>query len=221
MPDYETVIFDFDGTLIDSAPGIEYSLLESIRLILPEVVMELPDIRAHIGPPLPELVKQLLPEATPEVADRIESRFRSIYDDTGWQQTRVYKNVRETLSWLVDRGIGCFLVTNKRLRPTRQILTEFGLLPFFREVVSADANLVAFQSKEAIVRYLIEKHLLNPAKTLMVGDTSDDAAAAQMCGMNFAVAAYGYGNVHTHNEWLKDYILHNLSDLLEIVSGTP
>jgi len=220
MPEYESVVFDLDGTLVDSAPGIECALLESIRLILPEVVIDLPDIKAHIGPPLPELVRQLLPHVSPQIADQIEGRFRSIYDHTGWQQARVYEGVTETLSQLSDRLIDCFLVTNKRLTPTRQILVAFGLLPFFREIASADANYPALQSKEAMVRHLIEKYLLNPRKTLMVGDTRTDATAARICGMDFAVAAYGYGTTHADNQWQETYTLHRLSDLLHIVSGT-
>lgn len=219
MPTYESIIFDLDGTLVDSAPGIEYALRESIRLILPETVIDLTNIRANIGPPLPDLVRQVLPELTPEVADQIETRFRSIYDHTGWQHTSVYESVIETLSQLTDRHIRCFLVTNKRLRPTRQILVKFRLLPFFGEVVSADANQSAPQSKETMVRYLTRKYLLNPGKTLMVGDTRSDATAARICGMDFAVAVYGYGSVHTENEWQGKYTLHKLADLLQIVSG--
>ena len=182
-------------------------------------MIDLTNIRANIGPPLPDLVRQLLPEVTPEVADQIETRFRSIYDHTGWQHTSVYETVIETLSQLADRHIRCFLVTNKRLRPTTQILDKFRLLQFFGEVVSADANQSTPQSKETMVMYLTQKYLLNARNTLMVGDTRSDATAARICGIDFAVAAYGYGSVHTENEWQEKYTLHRLADLLHIVSG--
>ena len=219
MPEYESVVFDLDGTLVDSAHGIECALLESIRLILPEVVIDLPDIKAHIGPPLPELVRQLLPHVSPQIADQIEGRFRSIYDHTGWQQTTLYEGVTETLSQLSDRLIDCFLVTNKRLTPTRQILVKLGLLPFFREVVSADATYPTLQSKEAMVRYLIQKYFLDPRKTLVVGDTRSDATAAQTCGMDFALAVYGYGSFDSANQSQQMYTLHKLSELLHFVPG--
>jgi len=219
MPTYESIIFDLDGTLVDSAPGIEYALRESIRLILPETVIDLTNIRANIGPPLPDLVRQLLPDTTPEVVNRVATRFRSIYDDFGWQKTRLYETAIETLSRLRDLHIRCFLVTNKRLTPTRQILQGFGLLPFFADIATADSDPRTLQSKESMIRYLISEHLLNPARTLMIGDTRSDATAARICGMDFAVAVYGYGSVHTENEWQGKYTLHKLADLLQIVSG--
>jgi phosphoglycolate phosphatase len=219
MAKYESVIFDLDGTLVDSAPGIEHALLESVQLILPDSVIDLPDIRPHIGPPLPELVRRLFPHVTPQVAEQIETRFGLVYDHTGWQLTRVYESAIKTLSWLADHQVGCFLVTNKRQKPTRQILIKFGLLQFFIEVVSADTNGPTLESKEEMVSHLVEKHLLNPGRTLMVGDTHSDATAARMCGMHFALAVYGYGSGYTDREWQEAHILHSISDLVQIVSA--
>jgi phosphoglycolate phosphatase len=219
MSDYKTAIFDLDGTLVDSLPGIEYALTESIKLIMPETVVQLPDLRPYIGPPLPELIKLLFPDLLADTMEKLAVQFRLIYDDTGWQKTRVYEHVIDTLSWLTERGISCFLVTNKRFRPVKQILARFGLLPFFKEVVTADMDHTNIQSKETMVRYLVEKHRLNPGKTLVVGDTIDDGGAAQMCGMNFAVAAYGYGDVHQFNNIRLVRFLNGLDDVCNVFKG--
>ena len=219
MLNYETVVFDLDGTLVDSLPGIEYALTESIRVVMPETVVHLPDLRSYIGPPLPEFIKLLFPDLRADTMEKLAVQFRLIYDDTGWQKTRVYEHVIDTLSWLTERGIGCFLVTNKRFRPVKQILAQFGLLPFFKEVITADMDYMDIQSKEAMVRYLVEKHRLNPGKTLLVGDTIDDAAAAQMCGMNFAVAAYGYGDVHQFNNIPLVEFLNRPDDVYNAFKG--
>ena len=166
-----------------------------------------------------QLVRRLFPHVTPQVAEQIETRFRLVYDHTGWQLTRVYESAIETLSWLADHQVGCFLVTNKRQKPTRQILIKFGLLQFFIEVVSADTNGPTLESKEEMVSHLVEKHLLNPGRTLVVGDTHSDEAAARMCGMHFALAVYGYGSGYTDREWQEAHILHSISDLVQIVSA--
>ena len=219
MVDYENIIFDLDGTLVDSAPGIERALFESIKLVLPEAMIQLPDIRAHIGPPLKELIEQLLPDVSAEVADQIASKFRFTYDGNAWQRTVLYEHVMETLAWLAEHGIDRFLVTNKRSQPTRQIIIKLGLFEFFRDVVSPDINDIAFPSKEAMVRYLIEKHSLNLEKTLLVGDTTSDAAAAQMCGIGFAVATYGYGEGHEFDNIRPVAFVNRPDDLCHILRG--
>jgi phosphoglycolate phosphatase len=219
MLDYENIIFDLDGTLVDSAPGIEKALLESIKLVLPEAMIQLPDIRAHIGPPLKELIEQVLPDASAEVVDQVAGKFRFIYDGNTWQKTVVYEHVVDTLAWLAEHGIDRFLVTNKRFQPTRQIIIELGLFEFFREVVTPDISDIAFPSKEAMVRYLIEKHSLNLKKTLLIGDTTSDAVAAQMCGVDFAVVTYGYGQVHQFNDIHPVSFIDRPDDLCRILGG--
>jgi len=219
MLDYENIIFDLDGTLVDSAPGIEMALLESIKLVLPEAAVQLPHVKAYIGPPLKEFIKQLLPDASTEVMDQIAVKFRLIYDSNAWQRTAVYAYVIDTLACLVERGISCFLVTNKRFKPTRQIIIKLGLLEFFKDVVTPDINDIVFPSKETMIRFLIEKHSLNIEKTLLVGDTTSDAAAAQMCGVDFAVATYGYGEVHQFNNIRLVAFINRPDDLCYILGG--
>ena len=216
MPRYRTAIFDLDGTLVDSLPGIKYALAESIRLVLPETVVQLPDLRPYIGPPLPELIKLLFPNLPSDTMVRLSMQFRSIYDDAGWQRTVLCEGVIKIISWLKGHDIGCFLVTNKRFHPTLQILINHNLLPFFQEFVTPDIDKKPFKSKEVMIRYLIEKHRLQPDQTIMVGDTAGDAEAARSCGLDFAFAAYGYGNMNQFKDEPIVFLLNRPSDLLRI-----
>lgn len=219
MSRYRSILFDLDGTLVDSAPGIRHAFLESARLVLPETSLDLPDIRPYIGPPLPEMVRLLLPGASAPELERVVAGFRSVYDDSGWRKTGLFETVIETLSRLRDLEVRCFLATSKRLVPTMKIMEGLGLLPFFEDVISSDASHPVRLSKESMVRDLVARHRLDPSRTLMVGDTGSDAAAARACGLDFALAAYGYGGEGAGPDTGQAYVLLRLSDLLPVLSG--
>jgi phosphoglycolate phosphatase len=219
MADYENVILDLDGTLVDSAPGIEYALLKSIQSVSPEGIIQLPDVKSYIGPPLNELIKQILPGVSEDLLNQIMGHFRLIYDDVAWQRTLIYEHVIDVLSWLKEKGIVCFLITNKPFQPTHKIAIKFGLLEFFKDIVTPDIKYVIFQSKEIMVKYLIQKYSLNPGKTLMVGDTTSDGYAAQLCGIDFAAVGYGYGEVNQFNHIHSVAVIHRPDDICHILGG--
>jgi len=191
----ESILFDLDGTLVDSVPGIEFALTVATREILPERITQLKDIRSHIGPTLHDLVVQLFPDITADVMQKLERRFKLAYDESGWQKTIIYNGVIDTLEFFAGQGIACYIVTNKRFNPTQKIVEKLGLAGYLQDIVAPDVDEMFFQSKAEMVIYLVKKQSLVTAKTLMVGDTKNDALAAQQCAMAFAFAAYGYGDI--------------------------
>lgn len=217
----ESVLFDLDGTLVDTRPGIEYALREAIAVVMPHKKVDIPDLRTIIGPPIHDVLKKAVPDIDNTTLDELERRFRSTYDSVGWQKCSVYDGVVDTMSRIAQRKIESFVVTNKRIEPTLRILERLQLRVYFDEVVSWDSGARPYASKVEMVGYVIEKYHLKSETMLLVGDSIDEAQAAKASGARFAAVAYGYGNVHTQNEWQKDYILHKFSDLLEIVSSTP
>jgi phosphoglycolate phosphatase len=216
---YSAIIFDLDGTLIDSAPGIEYALAEAIHQVIPDKQINSDNLRQCIGPPVREVVRNIFPEVSQYETEQIESCFRPVYDDIGWKKTIVYPRVIEVLSELITRGISCFIVTNKPYTPTRQILAHFGLEPFFKQVLSLNKNDPNLRSKEAMIQYLLEKHSLSPTHSLVVGDSSLDAIAADQNDLPFAAVLYGYGEIYQFNHFPTVGKLNQPFDLLEIVHG--
>lgn len=186
----KNVIFDLDGTLVDSLPGIEESARVAIGRVLPGEAV--PDLRAVIGPPVAAMFATLWPELPPERVARLLAEFRAHYDETGCLRSQPYPGVADVLSRLFASGKHLFVLTNKPLRPARKILAHLGFAKFFTDVTAPDSP-QPFDSKPAGARLLAGKFALQPGGTVLIGDGADDAAAAEACGFRFIAAAYGYG----------------------------
>jgi len=189
------LIFDLDGTLVDSLPGIEASTRFSLSMFSP--MKELPPMRSVIGPPIGKMFARLWPDLTAAQLGELVARFRKHYDATGCRLSQLYPGVLDTLQKLKAREDNLFVLTNKPLRASHVILDHLGVLSYFTELVSPDRREPAFLSKTDGARYLVDKYYLDKGSTVLVGDGLDDFAAADACGFVFIEAAYGYGGIST------------------------
>lgn len=187
----ESVIFDLDGTLVDSLPGIQACLAQALQEVLPGSV--LPPVREHIGPGVAAMCAALLPSAEPSDVDDVVAGFRAAYDAGGWRLTAAYPGVREVLEGLAGSGRSLYVVTNKPDLPTRLILEELGLLALFRQVVARDSVPRPYASKAEALADLMTGWAIDPSTAVMVGDSVDDSEAAAACGTAFVAVSYGYG----------------------------
>ncbi len=213
----KSALFDLDGTLVNSIPGIEYALQEALRAAMPSNARPL-DILAHIGPPIGVMIQQMLPELAPESAAEVEHQFRRIYDLTGWQKTEVYPGVADMLNWLNAHHIQCFVVTNKPRQPSRMILEKAGLLNYFQEIVTPESRQPAFRSKGEMAAYVIDKFGLKVNQALMVGDSTDDYLAARNLNLRFLAAAYGYGRVQSPDAFNTVDVIFRAVDIIDYVA---
>ena len=189
----DALIFDLDGTLVDSLPGIEYATQAAWEIVQPD--RSCPALRPLIGPPIRQMFQRAWPEASAEALQALERAFRKAYDTEGWQKTATYPEVVETLTRFNASGLMCLGVTNKPHFATQRILEHCGLQPHFREFLSPDSCDPNFASKAEAVSVLLARYDLHSDRTLLIGDSSDDARAAQACGLQFAAFTGGYGQV--------------------------
>ncbi len=189
----KSIIFDLDGTLVDSLPGIEASTRYALERR--SLAMEFPPIRSVIGPPIAKMFAQLWPNLASDELAQLVGSFREHYDGDGCLLSLLYPGARETLCALKERGADLFVLTNKPAQASRTILAHLDILRFFEEVVSPDVCHPPFLTKSDGGRYLQKKHALEPVSTFLVGDGADDLATAQSCGFTFVAAGYGYGSV--------------------------
>lgn len=209
------ILFDLDGTLIDSLPGIEASVRWAVTHCLPAYA--LPDIRSSIGPPMKAMMARLWPELSPDQLQNVVTAFREHYDTEGCLQSRLFEGVAENLRLLQEHGIEMFVLTNKPARSTMKIIEFTGLSGRFRAAVSPDSSDPPFAVKSAGAARLKHEYELNPATTLIVGDGIDDAEAAHECGFRFVAAAYGYGNASGRDDPAPFATLKSFSDIAGIV----
>jgi phosphoglycolate phosphatase len=187
------LVFDLDGTLIDSTPGINGALrtaFQSVGRTMPEV-----DLRRVIGPPITVIARHIEPLLSDTEVAGIERSYRAIYDSDGWRDTLAYPTVADTLRVLHRHDLRLFVVTNKPLIPTTNILAHLGLDDLFVEALTRDSRSPHYASKADMLSDLLGRHRLQPDTTLMVGDTHEDQEAAHANGLDFLYATYGYGSV--------------------------
>jgi phosphoglycolate phosphatase len=202
----QNFIFDLDGTLVDSLPGIT----RSVNAALPPSVERVADVRPYIGPPVRSILRSLAHTAAEDELDRMERRFRRSYDADGWRDTVEFSGAKDLLERLRAAGKRIFLVTNKPARPTRKILEALALRPYFEDVLTPDSRTPPFQGKAQMMRELIRRHDLQLRQCLMMGDTADDGTAAAALDIEAVFVAHGYGGARLATDFPDCRIIPHL-----------
>jgi phosphoglycolate phosphatase len=184
------VVFDLDGTLVDSWRDLASSanaLLEGCG------ARPLParEVAAMVGDGAATLVERVCRAAGVEPPPDALARFLAIYDGHLLDSTRPYPGVPELLARLAARG-PLAVLTNKPAAATRKILEGTGLARFFRTVVAGDGPLPR-KPDPAGLRHLMAEAGAAPATTLLVGDAGVDVETARRAGTPFCLARYGFG----------------------------
>lgn len=194
---FPAIVFDFDGTLVDSAADLRRALnilLDGAGL----PALPLDAVRRMIGDGVPKLVERgfaaygrLLDAEALAAATR---RFLEIYEPISADNTELYPGVLATLEALAGRGHRLGLCTNKPERATRLILASLGLDRLLSAVVGGDTLPVKKPRPEPLLAAL--KGLGHPpGRALMVGDNEHDVATARAAGVAVVAVSYGYARV--------------------------
>ena len=186
------VVFDLDGTLIDSAPDMH----RAVNLMLADMgcpPLSLPEIRTMVGDGASALIARALAARQCVTADPTKAleQFLEHYEESPTAFTPTFPGVPETLERLQAIGLTLAICTNKPTRLTHMILERLGINRFFVRVIAGDT--LPFRKPDP--RALIE--VLNvfgtpPAAAIMVGDSEVDAATAHAAKVPFVLMTYGY-----------------------------
>ena len=209
------IFFDLDGTLIDSAPGIEMAARAAVAQVAPGV--RVPSLRRLLGPPIRDILARALPQFDADMLDQCVAQFRVRYDGGDWQLAKVFRGVRLTLATLRRNGMPAFIVTSKPALPTGKLLEYFRLPHYFTDILSCDPAVPALREKAGLVDSLLRKYHIDALEALLVGDTPADAAAAASCGVRFAAVTFGYNYADIQRDAPPDFTLRKMTDLLEVI----
>ncbi|MBA7625678.1 5'-nucleotidase [subsurface metagenome] len=214
---YDTVIFDLDGTLVDTFPGITDSISFVLQTALPDIDVFVP--RDVIGPPpVREIFKQLVPKLGDDELDSLTAHFQGRYRAIGRKKSSPFPEVEATLLGLREIRITCFVVTNKPMIHTKNIVSNLGWNCFFEAIVTPDCREPHFASKKEMMDDLIRSNKLDRANVVMVGDSLDDAEAAYNSKIKFVGVSYGYGVLDENMPYPMYQRISNMSELLSIVN---
>ena len=219
-PGAAAVVWDLDGTLVDSAADIAASLN---RLLAAEGLPVLSDnrVRGMIGEGVRTLIRRGLEAhgVTPDDGrlDALVDRFLAIYADVATESTRLFPGAREALNVLCEAGLRQGICTNKPEAITRQVLAGLGIAGFFDVVVGGD-TLPRNKPDPLPLRTVLGGLDALPEQALMVGDSAIDVLTAHAAGVGvvFVTCGYGPGPSHPHE---ADYQIDDLSDLPAVVAG--
>lgn len=183
------IAFDFDGTLVDSAPGIVHGI--SAALERNGIAPLMPLDRRLVGPPLPVIISQLTGSDGPDVVKAIIEDFVRIYDGGACLQAPSFPGMQRALSEL-RQSHRLYLFTNKRGAPTRKMLDYLGWGEYFEDIYCLDEH-AECQDKTRLLAKAIESNAFIPEMTPYVGDTPADADAARVNCMPYIQVLWGYG----------------------------
>lgn len=209
------MIFDLDGTLIDSLPGIASSIGVALRDHPCMVSAE--HVRQLIGPPVREVLRAIAGNLPAVDLDRAEAAFRADYDGKGWRKSELFPDGQYVVNRLYEDGFPLYIFTNKPQMAAKRILTELGVHQLFQAILSKDSRTPSYQSKAEMLVDLVTQHRLQKSQSIVIGDSHEDLQAARAMGMQFIFAMYGYGQLSDEDLQGGVGVIHNLNDLLKIL----
>jgi phosphoglycolate phosphatase len=186
------LIFDLDGTLIDSAGDLH----RFVNQVLAEhklAALSLPEVRAMVGDGVTQLVTRAFAARSVNLTDpgAEVKRFLQLYAADPVALTDAYVGVRETLSTFREQGIPMAVSTNKPESISREILRQLDLLGHFKDVIGGDSRPYRKPDPRMLTE-LIERFGATARDTFMIGDSEVDAATAAAAQVPFVLMTYGY-----------------------------
>ena len=208
------IIFDLDGTLVDSALDIALSVNELLT-VMERDPLPLPRIENFIGDGVRKLLERSLEGASDDELDRAHALYLPIYRRRLLEHTKTYPGVRETLLALTaQRSLA--VLTNKPVRESRLLLEGLDLDRFFRAVYGGDSFPTRKPDPTGTLELMRELGA-EAGETLFVGDSAVDFATARRASIRFCLVTYGIGTETMNSE--PDFRLNDLRELLTIVNA--
>lgn len=215
----ELVLFDLDGTLVDSVPDLAYSVDLALREL--DMPMHGEDkIRSWVGRGAEKLVNAALTgefdgEPDPDLFKKCFDLFSDIYLSNTDSRSTLYPGVREGLDHMASLGCKLACVTNKRELFTTPVLNAMNLQNDFLYVISGD-TLPKKKPEPDQLLFVADKLGVSPAKSLMVGDSVNDLRAARAADMPILCVTYGYNHGENIADSSPDILVDSLAEMIEL-----
>ena len=198
MKTYDCILFDFDGTISDSALGVR----KCIELSLTEMGRPIPDLSdysKYIGPPLTRTFEKLC-GLSREESFAVLPIYRKYYNEVGVRENRMYDGIEDLLRSLKESGKKLAVCTSKNETLAVRCMQAIGAAPYFDAICGSKDDGSRKEKKDLIPYALSALGCTNKDKAVMIGDTYFDAEGARLCGVDFIGVLYGYGIEDTMRE---------------------
>lgn len=205
---FRSVIFDLDGTITDSAPGIinsvEYALQKmSVRYYNKD------ELYSFVGPPLHESFQKYC-NCTEEESFTAVATFREYFSEKGMYENTLYPGMLQLLEDLFNKNVPLYIATSKPEFYCRQILHNFNIASFFKDIAGSSMDGSGTEKTEVIAALLKRNDV---SEAVMVGDRLHDIQGARSNGLYALGVVYGYGSVDELKNARADYICEDITSL--------
>jgi phosphoglycolate phosphatase len=210
------IIFDLDGTLVDSFKDVFNAVNESLaEFNLPPKDREW--VRLLIGPNANELIEAAV-VGTDVSVDDYRTAFRTHYRSQLTKNTDLFDGMKDVLEWIKEKNIKMAVLTNKSEGASLEILTEIKILDLFIKVVGYDTYPEAKPSPLGLLN-LCELAGVSAAEAVLIGDTEVDIAAAKNAKAPVIAITHGYRTLEELKKEAPEYIATSTDELKQILGS--
>lgn len=212
----QVILFDLDGTLVDSAFDLYRAMNMSLNVLqLPQVTEQ--QVRMWIGKGTSlfchSTLQHLVGEVQPAQHQQLLDTFLQIYNADPCVDTQPFDGIMEFLAWGKAQGKTLVCVTNKPEAPACAIVEQLGMNVYFDDVIGGDR----FAERKPHPRqllYCVEHYAVEKQHVLMIGDSVNDVEAARRAGIDCIVVSYGYNHGENIHDCQPQQVVDNLLELL-------
>lgn len=211
----DIVLFDMDGTLTDSKPGIINSIVYALNKkgvpVPPDDILNL-----FIGPPLLDSYEKYCGLKGDEGWDAL-MKYREYFNEKGYLENSIYPGIPECLERLKNAGCRVMMATSKPEDYARKIAVHFGIDGYFEFIGGADQEETRVE-KPDVIRYVLDScNITDMDRVIMVGDRKYDVLGAKELGAASIGVLYGYGEETEIREAKPSYIAATPAEVADIV----
>ena len=197
LPAATVVLFDLDGTLTDSAPGIHAGFRHALATVDAPAPTE-EQLSMVVGPPLIDTLRGM--GLTEDAAQRALAAYFERYDERGWAENTAFDGIESVLTRLQERGVRLGVATSKSERFAVRILNHFGLSRYF-EFIGGASNDGTRRAKSDVIAHALANLGVDPVESadggtpgvIMIGDRDHDVHGAGRFGIPTVYVEWGYG----------------------------
>lgn len=212
----EYVFFDLDGTLTDPALGITNCIMHALEKMGKDIPPR-ESLYCFIGPPLLDAFQNYLSMTEDEAREAIRL-YRERFSTVGLFENTPYDGIADALAQTRAAGKKLCVATSKPEEFAVRILDHFDLSKYFDMICGASMD-EGRSTKDAVIRYALDKTGCSPENVLMIGDRHHDIDGAAVHGIDAVGVLWGYGSKEEFESARAKYIVADMNEMLEIIKS--
>lgn len=210
----DLLIFDFDGTLVDSGEDLVISINSTLgKLGLPALPSG--EIISFVGDGVDKLIARSIGPGRMNMFDKALQIFTDTYSHQMLKHTRLYPDVKGVLEHFRDKRK--LVITNKRYRFTKEIADFLGITPYFEEIIGRDSYPYAKPDPRVLIEAM-ERHHSESGRTVVIGDGVNDIIMAKQAGALVCACLNGLGKRDELLDLNPDLVCENLREITKLIA---